>query len=132
MCQSSHSSHRSLGTYSVGDCTWISEVEIREKGDRSLGGKEIKKLHWPGYRKKYLFQNKNLLQKPGPFPLRSFTTRLNSPSWLLWRPHSCWGQIFCEKLFAELDLGCQTLRQLVTNTYIKPGGQCRHHFCLEV
>lgn len=57
--------HRSLGTYSVGDCTLISEGEIMEKGDRSLGGEEIKETHLPWYRKKYLYQNKNLLQKAG-------------------------------------------------------------------
>lgn len=65
MWQSFHSSHKSLGTYSVGDCTWISEGEIREKGDRSLGGEEIKETYLPWYRRKYLYQNKNLLQKTG-------------------------------------------------------------------
>lgn len=63
MWQSSHSSHRSLGTYSAGDCTWITEVQIREKADRSLGGEGIKKTHLPRYRKNIFTGTKNYCKK---------------------------------------------------------------------
>lgn len=110
--------HRSLGTYSVGDCALISEGEIMEKGDRSLGGEEIKETHLPWYRKKIFIRTKTYCKRQ-VFSSRSFTKRLQSSPWLLWRPHSCQEQqFFCEKLFAELELGSQTLRQLDTNNCV--------------